>query len=309
MIRTRRILATICLLAGAVVAVGDTQVNAEADETTTRKPGAVKVVDLGNDVKLELVWVPPGEFDMGSERGHPSERPVHRVRISKGFWMGKYEITQAQWKRFDVRLPAVPHGGANLPVDRVNRASCIELAKQMTERHGKTAGGRFRLPTEAEWEYACRAGTKTRYYTGDTEEDLDRAGWTRRNSPKPHPGGELAPNAWGLYDMHGNFWEWCLDGKRVYTEAAVTDPRGPEPTIPNRKKAKRAPLPTQLALDEDPGGPPLEEEAPLPEPIPTVLRGGWYIRSAERSRSASRWLLPGGGYGGGRSMRVVLEPK
>ena len=208
----------------------ETIVNAEKDlpetgRTSPHKPGDFIAVDLGNAVTMELKWIPSGEFMMGSGE-YPSEGPLHRVRISKGFWMGKYEVTQSQWEQVTGNNPSQVKG-ADLPIDRVRWTDCQEFIGKL-QGQCPNKGLTFRLPTEAEWEYACRAGTTTRFYTGDAEADLDRAGWYAKNSGgKPHPVGGKIPNSWGLYDMHGNTWEWCQDWYGPYPPGAVTDPKGP----------------------------------------------------------------------------------
>jgi formylglycine-generating enzyme required for sulfatase activity len=123
--------------------------------------------------------------------------------------------------------------GEDLPVENVSWNDCLEFCRKLTERQRAAgrlpAGVAYRLPTEAEWEYACRAGTTTRYYTGDSESDLARAGWYDGNSgDRTHPVGQKVANAFGLYDMHGNVWEWCQDWYGPYGTANATDPRGPQ---------------------------------------------------------------------------------
>lgn len=210
----------------------ETIANAEKDLPDTgrnpsRKPGDSTVVDLGNAVTMEFKWIPPGEFMMGSEE-YPNEGPLHRVRISTGFWMGKFEVTQAQWERVTGNNPSQVKG-PDLPVDRLSWDDCQEFIEKLQCQYlDKELKLKFRLPTEAEWEYACRAGTTTRFYTGNTEADLGRAGWYAKNCDlKIHPGGGKDPNSWGLYDMHGNTWEWCQDWYGPYPTDTVTNPKGP----------------------------------------------------------------------------------
>jgi formylglycine-generating enzyme required for sulfatase activity len=192
----------------------------------THQAGDIMVVDLGGGVKLEFVWIPPGRFLMGSpaneECNYRNEGPQHQVIIASGFWMGKTEVTQRQYEQLVGENPS-SFKGADLPVDHVDRnqskAFCEKLqARLPAEMRGKTA----RLPTEAEWEYACRAGSKGAYAGA-----LDKMGWYDQNSGNTtHPVGQKQANAWGLYDMHGNVWEWCWDGMRDYATSAVTDPKG-----------------------------------------------------------------------------------
>ncbi len=160
------------------------------------------VADLGNGVRIELVVVPAGGFDMGSRTGESDERPVHRVMLPNPFLLGKYEVTQDQWKAVMGENPSNAKG-SSLPVEKV---SWDDVQKFLTTLNARTGGG-WRLPTEAEWEYACRAGT-----TGDSAGDLDEMAWIYTNAAfKSQKVGLKRPNRWGLFDMHGNVSEWCQD--------------------------------------------------------------------------------------------------
>ncbi|MCY3017923.1 MAG: formylglycine-generating enzyme family protein [Planctomycetota bacterium] len=151
------------------------------------------------------------------------EKPAHDVTLSAPFHMGKYEVTQAQYAAVMGTNPS-HFRGANLPVEQVSWNDAAEFCRKVSEKAGLVV----RLPTDAEREYACRAGTTTTYYTGDTEADLGRAAWYSANSGgKTHPVGQKEPNAFGLYDMHGNVWEWCQDWYEGYKPGAVVDPQGP----------------------------------------------------------------------------------
>ena len=172
---------------------------------------------------MEFVWVPEGEFLMGSEseEADDDEQPLTRVRISQGFFLGKYEVTQAEWRAVMGTNPAQFSGcGPNCPVERVSWDDVQEFIGKLNAAAG---GNRYRLPTEAEWEYAARAGT-----SGDRYGNLDAIAWYKDNSgDRTHPVGQKAPNAWGLYDMLGNVWEWVEDWYGDYPGGSVTDPRGP----------------------------------------------------------------------------------
>jgi formylglycine-generating enzyme required for sulfatase activity len=186
-----------------------------------------------------LVWIPPGKFLMGSpsdERGRGSdEDPQTEVTISHGFWMAQREVTQGEFLAIMGSNPSQFQGDTNRPVEKVSwheaREFCLRLTDQARIHDAVPAGHVYRLPTEAEWEYACRAGTTTRFSFGDdpTERVLSDYGWSIANSDlSSHPVGRLKPNPWGLYDMHGNVWEWCLDiWDSSYPGGGVTDYTGP----------------------------------------------------------------------------------
>ncbi|HPO15784.1 MAG TPA: bifunctional serine/threonine-protein kinase/formylglycine-generating enzyme family protein [Candidatus Hydrogenedentes bacterium] len=157
---------------------------------------------------IELAWIPPGSFTMGQNNGPAEEQPEHAVTISHGFWMGKYPITQGQWKAIMGENPSGFQGDERLPVESVSWEDC----KAFIEKLNAMGLGVFRLPTEAEWEYACRAGSTGRWCFGDDGESLGDYAWTPDNAAgRTHPAGEKRPNAWGLHDLHGNVCEWCED--------------------------------------------------------------------------------------------------
>ena len=162
---------------------------------------------IGSLPGMKFVTIPSGSFRMGSNDGDKVERPVHTVNISS-FQMMTTEVTQAQWQAVMGSNPS-NFKGDNLPVEQVSWDDCHEFISKLNQRD---PGKGYRLPTEAEWEYACRAGSTTMYYNGDNYSDLDRIAWYYNNSDrKTHPVGQKLPNAWGLYDTLGNVWEWCED--------------------------------------------------------------------------------------------------
>lgn len=200
-------------------------------DTGDPAPGETDIVDLGNGVFIEMVWIPSGEFVMGSPEDEPgredNEGPRHRVLISRGFWMGKYEVTQAQWGIVMKSNPSHFPGLGQLPVEMVSWADCIKFIKKLNIL---VEGGGFCLPSEAEWEYTCRAGASARFYWGD-DPDYSRIAlhaWQSANSGRcTHPVGKLRGNSFGVYDMSGNVWEWCNDWYADYSGEQTTDPSGP----------------------------------------------------------------------------------
>ena len=177
---------------------------------------------------IEFVWVPPGRFHMGSlntEAGHYVNETRHRVTLTQGFWLGRFPVTQAQWREVTETDPSETRGD-DLPVNQVSWDEC----RGFIHRLNRKGGGKFRLPTEAEWEYACRAGSVSAYCFGDAVSRLHEYAWYNANSDgQIHAVGQLKPNAWGLYDMHGNVSEWCQDfhDDRYYTKKPDFDPKGP----------------------------------------------------------------------------------
>ncbi|MFH0981492.1 MAG: formylglycine-generating enzyme family protein [Planctomycetota bacterium] len=197
-------------------------------------------MDLGGGVKMELVLIPAGEFLMGSPESEKDrtdfEGPQHRVRISKPFYLGKYEVSQAQWQAVMGNNPSwysSAGGGkdqvsgvntSNHPVEGVSWDDCQAFCQKLSAKPGKA----IRLPTEAEWEYACRAGSTGQFCFGDSDGQLGEYGWYAGNSGKTtHAVKGKKPNAWGLYDMHGNVWEWCQEWYGAYPPGVQVDPNGP----------------------------------------------------------------------------------
>ena len=174
------------------------------------------------DKKLEMLWVKPGAFMMG-DTGEP-----HQVTLTKGFYLGKYEVTQAQWERVMGNNPS-NFKGVGRPVGKVSWNDAVEFCKKLTELEKKAGrvpqGMSYQLPTEAQWEYACRAGTTSVYSWGDTITKTNAN--YRRNVVKTTSVGKYPANPWGFHDMHGNVSEWCADWYGDYPSGAVTDSEGP----------------------------------------------------------------------------------
>jgi formylglycine-generating enzyme required for sulfatase activity len=241
--------------------------------------------ELTNSIGIKLVLIPKGTFTMGShesEKGREEDEIHHEVTISKDYYLGVYEVTQAQYEKVMDKNPSLYQGtlvgnlDADLPVEKASWNDAIGFCKKLSELpEEKKAGREYRLPTEAEWEYACRAGSKTAYSFDDEEGLLPEYGWFNRNSSdRTHSVGLLEPNAWGLYDMHGNVSEWCSDWYGEYSKAAVSDPFGP------REGAHR------------------------------VMRGGSWLYLSEHCRTANRSHsdpLLSGTYGGFRVALVSNE--
>jgi len=188
--------------------------------------------EVANSLGMRFAWCPPGTFLMGSpdsERGRSSdEGPQHRVMLTQGFYLSVHQVTQAQWQAVMGSNPSYFEGDTR-PVETVSWKDCQKFCRKLGEREGK----RYRLPTEAEWEYVCRAGTATEYCSGNGLKALRKVGWCSYDgdigsAEETKPVGQFQPNAWGLYDMHGNVWEWCQDGKRIYTSGDIKDPKGPD---------------------------------------------------------------------------------
>ena len=211
--------------------------------------------------QIQLKRIPAGEFVMGSpdddKDALDDEKPQHRVRITRPFYLGTYELTQAQYEAVmgenPSRFSATGGGKEKVagqstdqhPVEQVSWVDAVRFCNKLSEREGMNPfyqikgedvsvpqwkGSGYRLPTEAEWEYACRAGSKTWFSFGDEQAGLGEHGWFAGNAgSRHHPVGQLVPNGFGLYDMHGNVWEWCWDGygENPYAKSPADDPTGP----------------------------------------------------------------------------------
>ena len=172
---------------------------------------------------MEFVLIRPGSFLMGSEKGRADEKPVAKVAITKSFYFGKQEVTQEQWRAVMGSSPGY-YKGTNLPVEQVSWNDCQNFLARLKE---KVTGYQFSLPTEAQWEYACRAGTTTEYSFGDGDANLgEYARFTGNANRQPHPVGEKKSNPRGLCDIHGNVWEWCQDWYGPYASGEISDPAG-----------------------------------------------------------------------------------
>jgi formylglycine-generating enzyme required for sulfatase activity len=193
--------------------------------TATLEAQSTPEKTLTNSIGMEFVLIPAGTFKMGSDTGDQDERPVHQVTISKAFYMGKYEVTQGQWQAVMGSNPSASPGDAKRPVDQVSWNEAQTFISKLNAMDGVQL---YRLPTEAEWEYAARAGSTTIYSFGNDPKQLGEYAWYRGNSGRhTNPVGQKRPNAWGLYDMLGNVWEWVQDWDGKYPAGPVTDPQGP----------------------------------------------------------------------------------
>ncbi len=282
--------------AGCVLAAGAASPSTQPAIQPSTQPAKELTLDLGNKVTMKLALIPAGKFTMGSpdgEKDHQAdESPQREVTISKPFYMGVHEVTQEQYEQIIGSNPSSFKGAKN-PVETVSWDDAVEFCKKLSAKTGKTVS----LPTEAQWEYACRAGTKTRFGFGDKDEDLYKYGnycdksntnglswqdWQDKDHndgfDKTAPVGSLKPNDWGLYDMHGNVWEWCSDW---YADSYANLPAG-----------------QAGAKNQDPQGPDSGSSR--------VLRGGCWDYNPLLCRSAGRLRYNPVNRGYGIGFRVVV---
>ena len=181
-----------------------------------------------NSIGMKFVLIPAGTFLMGADKNFEKatqfNSPQHQVTISKPFYLGIYEVTQEQWHTVMGKNPATFKGRHN-PVEKVSWNDVQSFIQALNKKEGHN---RYRLPTEAEWEHAARAGTTTVYFFGHDEKLMGQYGWYKDNSSEqPHPVGQKQPNPWGVYDMLGNVYEWVQDWGSPYNDNPSTDPKGP----------------------------------------------------------------------------------
>jgi formylglycine-generating enzyme required for sulfatase activity len=227
---------------------------------------------ITNSIGMKLVLIPKGTFMMGSPESDVErygDEVQHQVTISKDYYLGMTQVTQGQYEKVMGTNPSnfddgeINGNSSDHPVEQVSWEDAVEFCAKLSDLPEEKAAGRiYRLPTEAEWEYACRAGSKTAYSFGESSESLGDYAWFDNNgNDQTHPVGQKKANAWGLYDMHGNVFEWCNDWYGDYPVVAVTDPSGPQ------------------------------------EGSFRVNRGGSWFFEAANCRSAFRdWSLPSGRY-------------
>ena len=273
-----------CLLVVGVSGCPSTPPNqppkADPSQADTQTSKLLAGQDIVTSIGMTLVEIPAGEFMMGSpdSGSDDNEKPQHRVRITKPFYLGVTEVMQAQYEKVMGKNPSYfKESHPDAPVENVSWADAREFCRKLSELAAeREAGRRYRLPTEAQWEYACRAGSPEKYCYGDGESRLGDYAWYMENSDgRTHQVGQKTANAWGLYDMHGNVWEWCADwydSDEYYANSPMDDPTGPK-----------------VASER-------------------VSRGGGWYYSARNCRSAGRAGSTPGGRSDSLGLRVCLVP-
>jgi formylglycine-generating enzyme required for sulfatase activity len=238
--------------------------------------------EIINSIEIKLVLIPNGTFMMGSpieEEGRYDNEVQHKVTISRDYYLGVTEVTQGQYEKVMGTNPSkfqkqviLNKDSSMYPVEKVSWEDAVSFCKRLSELPDeKTAGRVYRLPTEAEWEYACRAESETAFHFGGSSKLSDDFAWFGNSNKQTHPVGQKKPNAWGLYDMHGNVFEWCGDWFNEYPKGAVSDPTGPK------------------------------------EGVLRVFRGGSWEFGAASGRSATRFFTAPFGRGDWIGFRVALS--
>ena len=238
--------------------------------------------EITNSIGIKLVLIPNGTFIMGSpieEEGRYDNEVQHKVTISKDYYLGVTEVTQGQYEKVMGTNPSnfqkqviLNKDSSMYPVEKVTWEDAVSFCKRLSELPDEKKAGRvYRLPTEAEWEYACRAESETAFYFGASSKLSDDFAWFGNSNKQTHPVGEKKPNAWGLYDMHGNVFEWCGDWFNEYPKGAISDPTGPK------------------------------------EGVLRVFRGGSWQSGAASGRSATRFFTAPFGRGDWIGVRVALS--